>query len=116
MINKQTLEIPVRGMDCAECTEHVRHAIAALPGVESVNVFLASEKAVIQLDPAQVDVPAIRKAVEGAGYSVPYPPSPVAESSGGGVGVGAIPLAEFTNRILTLFGLVFGAVLFVVVI
>jgi Cd2+/Zn2+-exporting ATPase/Cu+-exporting ATPase len=116
MVNQQTLEVPIRGMDCAECTEHVRHAIAALPGVESVKVFLASEKAVVQLDPARVDVPTIRKAVEGAGYSVPYPPSPVAESSGGGVGVGAMPLTEFTNRILTLFGLVFGAVLFVVVV
>ncbi|HKZ03035.1 MAG TPA: heavy metal-associated domain-containing protein, partial [Pyrinomonadaceae bacterium] len=71
MINTQTLEISVGGMDCAECTEHVQHAIAALPGVESVNVFLASEKAVVRLDPARVDVPAIRKAVEGAGYSVP---------------------------------------------
>src|SRR5574341_806161 len=102
MINKQTLEIPVRGMDCAECTEHVHHAIAALPGVESVNVFLASEKAVVQLDPARVDVPAIRKAVEGAGYSVPYPPSPVAFSNRGGAGVGVGVLTDFTNRILTL--------------
>jgi len=132
MVNQQTLEVPVRGMDCAECTEHVRHAIAALPGIESVNVFLASERAVIQLDPARVDVPAIRKAVEGAGYSVPdtVSPSPVASfdfhfgklsvrsgrSDGGGVGVGPLPLTEFTNRILTLFGLVFGAVLFVVVV
>ncbi|MBF8283480.1 MAG: copA [Anaerolineales bacterium] len=110
MVNQQTLEVPVRGMDCAECTEHVRHAIAALPGVESVNVFLASEKAVIQLDPARVDVPAIRKAVEGAGYSVPA-------EAGTAVQLLSQPtLAEFTNRILTLFGLVFGAVLFVVVI
>ena len=110
MVNQQTLEVPVRGMDCAECTEHVRHAIAALPGVESVNVFLASEKAVIQLDPARVDVPAIRKAVEGAGYSVPA-------EAGTAVQLLSQPtLTEFTNRILTLFGLVFGAVLFVVVI
>src|SRR3989304_4955380 len=100
MINKQTLEIPVRGMDCAECTEHVRHAIAALPGVESVNVFLASEKAVIQLDPARVDVPAIRKAVEGAGYSVP---AEVGAAAGTGVARSMLSqptLAEFTNRIL----------------
>ena len=63
-----TLEVPVAGMDCAECTQHVRHAIAGLPGVASVDVFLASEKAIVRLDPAQVDLPAIRGAVEGAGY------------------------------------------------
>ena len=50
----QTLEVPVIGMDCAECTQHVQQAIAALPGVESVDVFLSSEKALIRLDPAQV--------------------------------------------------------------
>jgi len=65
--NLKTIEVPVAGMDCAECTLHVQHAIAALPGVESVNVFLASEKATIRRDPDLVDVPAIRKAVAGAG-------------------------------------------------
>src|SRR5574341_733537 len=113
MVNQQTLEVPIRGMDCAECTEHVQHAIAALPGVESVNVFLASEKAVVRLDPARVDVPAIRKAVEGAGYSVPADAGTAVARS---VLSQPRPLTEFTNRILTLFGLVFGAVLFVVVI
>jgi Cd2+/Zn2+-exporting ATPase/Cu+-exporting ATPase len=125
MVDKQTLELPIRGMDCAECTQHVQHAIAALPGVESVNVFLASEKAIVQLDPARVDVPAIRKAVADAGYSVadpnPLPTSPIAASRAERSAVegrdgGGVNLTGFTNRILTLFGLVFGAVLFVVVI
>lgn len=64
------LEVPIAGMDCAECTQHVRHAIAQLPGVESVSVLLASEKAMIQLDPSRVDLPMIRKAVAEAGYAV----------------------------------------------
>ena len=50
-----TLEVPIAGMDCAECTEHVRHAIAGLPGVVYVDVFLASEKATVRLDPSQVE-------------------------------------------------------------
>ncbi len=108
MMNLQTIEVPVRGMDCAECTQHVRHAIAALPGVQNVEVFLTSEKAVIQLDPAQVDLPSIRKAVADAGYAVPVvePTAPQSQA----------PLGDFTRSILTLFGLVFGAVLFIVVI
>ncbi len=107
MSTVKTLEVPIGGMDCTECTLHVQHAIAALPGVESVNVFLASEKAAIRLNPAQVDLPTIRKAVEDAGYSVPdTAPHHVASS----------PVSNFTRPILTLFGIVFGAVLFVVVI
>lgn len=107
MTAQQTIEVPIRGMDCAECTRHVQHAIEALPGVETATVLLAAEKAVVQLDPLQVDLPMIRKAVEQAGYQVPraeviQPP--------------ASRLADITRPILTLFGIVFGVVLFVVVV
>jgi Cu+-exporting ATPase len=72
MAEFQTLEVPIRGMDCAECTQHVSHAISKLDGVQTVDVLLAAEKAIIQLDPQKVDMPAIRKAVASAGeYSVP---------------------------------------------
>jgi Cd2+/Zn2+-exporting ATPase/Cu+-exporting ATPase len=106
MAQQQTIEVPVAGMDCAECTQHVRAAIAALPGVTGVDVFLAAEKAVIQLDPSLVTLPAIQQAVVGAGYSVPAPP-PLAASA---------TLRDFTRPVLTLFGVVFGAVLFIVVV
>ena len=72
MANLQTLEVPIKGMDCAECTQHVQHAISKLDGVKSVNVLLGTEKAIIQLDSNKVDMSAIRKAVASAGdYSVP---------------------------------------------
>src|SRR5436305_2009802 len=57
------IEIPIAGMDCHECTQHVQRAIAALPGVAAVDVFLASEKAVVPLDNPRVDVTALRNAV-----------------------------------------------------
>src|SRR5688572_29139950 len=111
MPDLQTLEVPVRGMDCAECTQHVQHAIANLPGVESVNVFLSSEKAIIRLDPALVDMPAIRKAVASAGdYSVPD------TTNSPTLAPVSAPLGQFTRRIVTLLAVVFGAVLFIVVI
>src|SRR6266487_2560517 len=104
------LEIPVRGMDCAECTMHVQHALTALPGVDDVHVLLSSEKAVLQIDPSQVDLPTIRKAVEGAGYTVPEStPEEGAETA-------TKPLTTFTRPILTLFGIVFGAVLLIVIV
>lgn len=106
MTTLQTLEIPVAGMDCTECTQHVQQAIAKLPGVESVNVLLSSEKAIIRLDPTRVQVSMIQQAVESAGYTVPATaassPTPL--------------LGNFTRRIVTLLGVVFGAVLLMVVV
>ena len=93
------LEIPVQGMDCAECTMHVQHALASLPGVDDVHVLLSSEKAVLQIDPAQIDLATIRKAVEGAGYTVPeFTPEKGAEPA-------TKPPATFTRPILTLLAL-----------
>ena len=101
-VTYQTVEVPVKGMDCAECAAHVQHAIAQLSGVQAVDVFLTAEKAVVRLDLTQVDLPAIRQAVQGAGYSVPdtEPGAPATAS------------ATLSQAALRLFGLVFGAVLF----
>ncbi|GIK72111.1 MAG: copper-translocating P-type ATPase [Chloroflexota bacterium] len=104
MAELQTLEVPVKGMDCAECTLHVQQAIARLPGVESVNVLLATEKAVIRLDPARIDLPAIRKAVESAGYSVPDAATPL-----------ATPMDSFNRRMTVFLAVVFSVVLSIVI-
>lgn len=106
MANPQTLEIPISGMDCAECTQHVQQAIEKLPGVQSVNVFLGTEKAVVKLDPAQVDMPTIRAAVKGAGYDVPASdvPAPV-----------PISIGDFNRRMTVLLVSVFAIILGVVI-
>lgn len=109
MTELKTIEVPIKGMDCAECTQHVQHAIASLQGVAAVNVFLASEKAVIRLDPARVEMPVIRKAVADAGYSLPEMDRAKSESE-------RRTTEDFTKRILTLFAVVFGFVLFIVVV
>ena len=72
-----------------------------------MNVLLAAEKATIQFDPALVDLPMIRKAVAGAGYKVPESVPDQAPP--------ARTLQDFTRPVLTVFGIVFGVVLFVVV-
>lgn len=109
MADTQTIEIPVAGMDCAECTRHVQHAIAGLPGVESVDVYLTSEKAVVRLDPALVQIPAIRKAVADAGYSVP-------EATEASTAPAAPSTAPFARRAARLLALLFGLVLLVIVV
>lgn len=106
MTNLQILEVPISGMDCAECTQHVQQAIEKIPGVESVNVFLATEKAIVQLDPEQVKLPHIRAAVQGAGYDVPAsaspPPAPVS-------------MGDFNRRLTVLLVSVFAIILSVVI-
>jgi P-type Cu+ transporter len=107
MAATQTLEVPIRGMDCTECTMHVQHAIAALPGVQSVDVLLGAEKAIVRLDPELVSLPAIRQAVQGAGYSITEPDEKPSKPS---------VQQDFTRPVLLLLGALFGTVLFVVVI
>jgi Cd2+/Zn2+-exporting ATPase/Cu+-exporting ATPase len=95
-------------MDCADCARHVERALQDVPGVRSVQVYLGAEKAVLQHDGAALDLARVRQAVEGAGYHLPPSASEAPPPRG-------TPLADLTGQVLTLFGLVFGAVLFVVV-
>ena len=106
----ETLELPIAGMDCAGCTRSVQQALTALPGVHAADVLLASEKAIIRLDPQAVDLPALKSAVEGAGYRVP---EPVAADASAATDTGE---RGFTRAILGLLGVVFGAILFIVVV
>ncbi len=110
MASPRTLEVPIAGMDCAECAAHVRQAIEKLPGVAKADVLLGAEKAIIEIDEQQVDMDSIRAAVAEAGYSVPAAdsPLPVRASSDS---------AQAFNRRLTLLLLgVFVGVLGVVVV
>jgi Cd2+/Zn2+-exporting ATPase/Cu+-exporting ATPase len=96
-------------MDCAECTLHVQHALEKLPGVYQAQVYLAAEKAVIQLDPSQVTLPLISRAVSGAGYSVPMD-----------VGEGAVVPGRGSSRlpspVLGLYAGLFTLVLLIVIV
>jgi len=106
-VELSTTEIPVQGMDCAECTRHVKHAIEQVGGVEAVEVYLASEKAVIQYQPGHLDEAAIRAAVAAAGYSVPSPDSPPASTQ---------TPPDYTRSILSLLGILFGVILLIIVV
>jgi Cd2+/Zn2+-exporting ATPase/Cu+-exporting ATPase len=64
----KTIEFNVKGMDCADCAMHVKHAVSALPGVSRAQVFLMTEKSIVEFDPARVDERKIIRAVEAAGY------------------------------------------------
>src|SRR4051812_10129146 len=71
MMKSNVVEVPIKGMDCVACAATVQKALLGLQGVQSVNVFLNSEKAVIEFDKTPLEVNVIRRVVEKAGYSVP---------------------------------------------
>ena len=60
---------PVAGMTCASCVARVEEALKSVPGVVSVAVNLASEKATVEyLD--TLEVADLRRAVKDAGYDL----------------------------------------------
>jgi len=63
-----TVQLSVSGMTCGNCVKHVDHAIRALPGVEDVQVDLASGKVSIKGELPQGVEPIIAAIVE-EGYS-----------------------------------------------
>ncbi len=64
------LSLPIEGMTCASCVGRVETALAKVPGVASVSVNLATERADIRLA-GPVDRQALVQAVEKVGYDVP---------------------------------------------
>ncbi|MDR2032345.1 MAG: heavy-metal-associated domain-containing protein [Azoarcus sp.] len=63
--------IKVQGMTCDDCVDNVTKVLESLPGVSRVEVSLEREIATVQYDPGQVEVAAIRQAVEDAGFDAP---------------------------------------------
>jgi Cation transport ATPase len=69
------VELPISGMTCANCARAVERAVKKLPGVTSVNVNLASERATVEYTPGAVSIAHIVAAIRKAGYDVPAQPA-----------------------------------------
>jgi Cu+-exporting ATPase len=70
MSTLRDIKLPIDGMTCASCVGRVERALAAVPGVASASVNLATESATVAAPPG-ADVDALIAAVERAGYAVP---------------------------------------------
>ena len=68
MTAQMPITLTVEGMTCASCVGRVDRALAAVPGVTSVNVNLATETAAVTFDDGAVDADAIIRAATDAGY------------------------------------------------
>ncbi|MFL1528612.1 heavy metal translocating P-type ATPase [Pseudomonas sp. O230] len=67
-VPQQTLELSIDGMTCASCVGRVERALAKVPGVNSVSVNLANERAHLELL-GQIDPQSLIAAVTKAGYN-----------------------------------------------
>jgi copper chaperone CopZ len=63
-----TRDYTVQGMTCAHCVASVREEVSEIPGVEAVDVDLASGR--MTVEGTGVDEAAVRAAVVEAGYEV----------------------------------------------
>jgi len=67
----ETVTMKVQGMSCGGCVASVTRVLKAVPGVEQVDVKLQPGQATVRYDAAKVAVPALKAAIESAGYDVP---------------------------------------------
>lgn len=66
----ETVAIKVEGMTCNGCVASVTRVLEAIPGVQSAEVTLRPAEAKVVYDPAHTGIPALRTAIEDAGYDV----------------------------------------------
>ena len=63
-----TAVIPVKGMHCGGCVNHVNEAVKKLDGVKSVETDLAKEQTTVVFDPGKVKPDQIVAAITKSGY------------------------------------------------
>ena len=66
----ETVTLKIDGMTCGGCVASVERVLKAVPGVTATKVQLRPGLAEVSFDPARTGVPALRAAVEAAGYDI----------------------------------------------
>lgn len=106
-MNKKELEITVKGMDCAGCVRSVKTTLEKLDGLDSAEVLLSAEKARLSSRTSLPDLSVIKKAVEDIGYRIPEENEEYDDKEQ--------DMKSMAQKSFRLFGLVFGAILLIVV-
>ncbi len=65
------ISLPIRGMTCASCVNHVERALQSVPGISNVSVNLATETISLDYDSHQTNVDRLSQAIREAGYDIP---------------------------------------------
>ncbi len=69
-MSTQQMTLPITGMTCANCAATIERNLKKLPTAANVNVNLASERATLEFDPAQLTRDQIVARIEKAGYGI----------------------------------------------
>src|SRR5947199_1917925 len=64
-----SLTIPIEGMSCASCVAKIERGLAAVQGVKTASVNLATEKATVEYRPTVTSPVHIEEAIRGLGYT-----------------------------------------------
>jgi len=65
---EEEIKISIGGMHCATCALNLEEGLRELPGIRTVNVSYATEKAAVRFDRTISDEKAFRKVIEDLGY------------------------------------------------
>lgn len=64
-----TLRFAIGGMHCAACAARIERVTSRLPGMQAAAVSLVANEGAFTFDPSQVEVSAIQKVIEEAGFT-----------------------------------------------
>lgn len=70
MLASKQYNLPITGMTCANCVSTVERNLKKVPGVHSAQVNLSSERAAVDFDPKQANLPAMLDRIRRAGYDI----------------------------------------------
>jgi len=68
--NIQTVNFNVKGMTCASCEEHVKHAVNELEGIVNVKASFEKANTEVEFDNTKTTKEDIEKAINSTGYKV----------------------------------------------
>ncbi|PCH65717.1 MAG: heavy metal transporter [Bacteroidetes bacterium] len=68
--NIQQASFEISGMTCPGCEEHIKHAIAELPGYIEATANFKEEKATVKFDKSKTDIEKVIEAINETGYTV----------------------------------------------
>ena len=74
---KETLELTVAELDCADEAQQIESALARLTGVEEVRTAVSARRAIVAYDPARTGPDQIRETIRGLGMTVTESRAPV---------------------------------------